>query len=229
MMTPADQDRLSERLELALARANALGIDLNLGKPIPAYENYDYESHRGAPPRRDVLYREDGTLKDRGIPGVRSAEGRQTRTAVNRTITRQELAYAGAQMDQLELAAVLWCLNEDGTVRARLKHELLIFAVELKEKERWPKKISRVDCELTGLVRCPYHYVMDLVTLALREGAAPATFATEAARALYFGVSDRHWRRSFLAAGYHAISGKLTNWFRNGLADLGRRLVARAA
>ena len=72
-------------------------------------------------------------------------------------------------------------------------------------------------------------YVLDLCTLALKEGADPDAFGTEIARALYFGVSERHWRRSVLAAGYHSISARLTNWLNNGLADLGRRLVARAA
>lgn len=226
MMTQADADRLSERLELALARATARGIDLNIGKPIPEYANY--EEHRNPPARRDVVY-EDGKLKDYGIPGVLSAEGRQTRTSVSPAATRQELAYAGAQMNPLELAAVLWCLNEDHTVRGHIKHELLIYAVEQKELHHWPLKVRRADCEVTGLVRCKYEYVQDLCELAVREGAAPLTFATEASRALYFGVSERHWRRSFLAAGYQSISSALTNWYRNGLADLGRRLVARAA
>lgn len=227
MMTPADHDRLSERLELALARATARGVDLNLGKPIEEYQ--DYEEHRGPPRRRDVKRDEGGRLTDVGIPGVLSAEGRQTRVSVSPAPTRQELAFAGAQMDPLELAAVLWCLNEDGTVRGHLKYELVKYALELKDVRGWPKHFRRADCEITGLVRCPYHYTLDLCTLALREGAEPITFATEASRALFFGVSEKHWRRSVLAGGYASISAKLTNWFRNGLADLGRRLVARRA
>jgi hypothetical protein len=227
MMTPAEADRLSERLELAIARATARGVDLNLGKPIEEYE--DYEPHRDPPRRRDVKHDEAGRLTDPGIPGVCAALGRQTRVALDPPITRHELAYAGAQMDPLELAAVLWCLNEDRTVRAHLKYELLKHALALKESSGWPKKVRRVDCEVTELVRCQWRYVEDLCTLAIREGAAPGSYATEASRAVYFGVTEQYWRRSFLVSGYAAIGARLTNWYRNGLADLSRRLVARAA
>jgi len=217
---------LGERIEQAVTRANARGVNLVLGRPIPAYE--DYEPHTSAPRRRDVQFA-DGMLKSIGIPGLYSAGGRQTRSSVNTSISRQEFDFVGRQMDQLELAALLWCLNEDALVRPMLKGQLLVHAVELKEIHQWPKRIRRADCELTGLVRCPHRYVIDLCTLALKEGADPDAFGTEIARALYFGVSERHWRRSVLAAGYQSISARLTNWLNNGLADLGRRLVARAA
>lgn len=216
---------ICEVVERALAMANAPGVDLNIGRPAPQFENY--QPHTDPPSRRGVQYHGDGSLKDHGIPGVYGALGRQTRSSVDRAWTRHELEFAAAQMDPLEFAAVLWCTGEL-SVRSMLKHELLIFALEVKEIERWPPLMRRVDCELTGRTRDP-RYVLDLCTLALLEGMYPHTYGREAARALYFGVSDRHWRRCGLAAGYAAVSGKLTNWFNNGIVYLHSHLVARAA
>ena len=218
---------VAERLEQAIAKASARGISLDVGRPIPEYQDYDYQAHTGAPPRRDRVY-EDGKLKHPGIPGVLSGEGRQTRSRVGRGFTHEQLAFAASTLDPLQLAAVLWCLNLDQPSRVLLKYELLQFALELRERERWPLELRRADCALTGFTRSP-RYVQDLCTIALTEGAEPHTLGTEAARAKYFGLSEKHWRRSGIARGYNAISARLKYWFDEGIDDLRRRLVARAA
>src|SRR5690554_26118 len=143
---------LGERVERALANAEARGVDLALGRPSPEYA--DYKPHTGAPKRRPD-----------GLPGVYDALGHQTRVAAPLGYSRHELAFAAAQMDKLELAAVLWCGTGDQQSRATLKAQLLIYALGLKDKHGWPKTFRRVDCEITGLVRCAHQWVTDLCTL----------------------------------------------------------------
>lgn len=214
-----------ERLEQAIAKANARGISLDVGRPIPEYENY--QPHTAPPRRRDVVRDYQGTLKSAGIPGVLGAEGRQTRSRVSRGFTHEELAFAASTMEQPQLAAVLWCLNLDEPSRVLLKWELMKFALELREIENWPRQFRRADCELTGLMRCGHRYVQDLCTLALKEGVDPHGFGTEVARAKYFGLSEKHWRRSGIARGYSAISARLTYWYDAGIGGLRQRLAGR--
>lgn len=216
---------VGERLEQAFANASARGIRIDFGRPIKEYVNYDYRAHRMPPPVRDRVVDEEGKLKDPGIPGVFSAEGRQTRAGARPGAKRhEELAYAAAGMDPLPLAAVLWCLGLDDRSRSYLRAELLKLALYLKETQRWPPKLRRAECEKTGLQRCQNRYVVDLVTLALREGADPDVYKTEAARALWFGIAERHWRRSGIAQGYDAVFGELVAWYTNGIGYLLARL-----
>jgi len=216
---------LGERLEQAIARASARGIPLVIGKPSPAYRNY--KPHTDPPRRRDVVPATDDDLGNPGIPGVLTAEGRQTRSRVVRGFTHEELGFAAARIHPLELATVLWCLNADEFSRPTVKAQLLILAVELRETMCWPREIRRADCEITGLARERRHYCKDLCTLALKEGADPHVFGSEDARARFFGLSDKHWRRLGLANGYAMMIAHLTRWFDDGVRDLRQGLIAR--
>lgn len=219
---------LGERLELAIAKASARGIVLYQGKPIPEYEHY--EPHTDPPRRRDVRPKKGDDPGDPGIPGVYGARGRQSRsTTTSGGRKHEELAFAAAGVEPLPLAAFLWCLSADEPSRGMLKHELLLLALELRERRGWPQQIRRLDCEITGLTRCDHRYIQDLCTLALKEGADPHGFNTEQTRAKFFGISERHWRRSGIAAGYAMLSAALARWYSQGVDDLRRRLVARAA
>jgi hypothetical protein len=219
-----------QRIEQAIAKANAQGMQLELGKPQPWYE--DYEPHTSRPRRREVVRHlegpDKGKLKHPGIPGVLSGEGRQTRSMVARGGKHEELGFAEAGLDQLPLAALCWCLNGEQPSRAILKHQLLLLALELRERDHWPKQVRRADCPVTGFVRCDHRYMQDLCTLALREGKDPWTYSTETNRARFFGISDKHWRRSGIANGYGTLMSQLASWFEQGISDLGRRVVARA-
>ncbi|MEO8466266.1 MAG: hypothetical protein ABI640_13060 [Gammaproteobacteria bacterium] len=213
---------LGERLEMAITKAAARGIRIDLGRPIPEYENY--EPHVDPPRRRDVRRGAGGELLNAGIPGILSAGGRETRSGGALGRKHEEFGFAAAGMDPLQLSAILWCLGMDDRCRTYVRAELFKVAVELKEREHWPPRIRRAECELTGLQRCQNRYVEDLCTLALREGADPHLYGSEGNRALWFGLSERHWRRSGLANGYQGLYGYLSGWYHGGLEYLKQRL-----
>jgi len=214
---------LGERLELAIANANARGMRLELGRPIREYA--DYEPHLSAPRRRDVRPSVGDDAGDPGIPGVITADGKQP-PATSRGWTHEQLGFAASGMQPTYFKAVVWCLDMDAEARVYLKYELLQIAVQLKEQEHWPKQFRRFDCEATGLMRCRHRYVEDLCTLALREGAEPRIYGTEEARAKWFGISDRHWRRCGIADGYQSLHNELAAWYASGLRYLKDRLRA---
>ncbi len=211
---------IGERLEIAIANANARGLRIDLGKPIREYENY--APHDGQPRRRVVGKDLEGKLVT--IPGVLSAEGRQTRSRRPLGWTHEQLGFAASGMDPLQQSTVLWCLDRDERSKSYVRYELMKLALELKEFARWPTRIRRAECEITGLQRCRDRYVEDLCTLALREGADPPTYASEAARAEWFGVHESHWRRTGIAAGYSVLSQRVTIWFDDGIRYLKSRL-----
>lgn len=216
---------LGERLEIAIANANARGLRIDLGKPIKEYE--DYQEHR-EPPRRRVVGT-DGQGRAITIPGVLSAEGRQTRSRRPLGWTHEQLGFAASGMDPLHQSTVLWCLDRDERSKMYVKSELLKLALELKEQARWPARIRRAECAITGLQRCRDRYVEDLCTLAMRQGADPPTYASEAARAEWFGLHESNWRRIGLAAGYSVLSQRVTIWFDDGIRYLKSRLRERSS
>lgn len=218
--------KLGERLEIAIANASARGFRINLGRPIKEYANYDYAAHRRPPRPRVVGTDEQG--KPVRIPGTETALGRQTRTPGRGGWTHEQLAFAASGMHELHFAALLWCLDRDEPSRVTLKAQLLMEAVRIKERRKWPPKIRRADCKQCGHARSERKYLQDLCTLALLEGAEPRAFSSEAARADWFGISERHWRRAKIGDGYAEISQQLVRWYASGYRYLLDRLRSAA-
>jgi hypothetical protein len=214
-----------ELLEELITRAAARGVRLDLGKPIREFEDYDYAANRTAPRVRDVVTDDKGKVTS-FIPGVTSAEGRQTRSQQSPRWTAQDYGHAAAGMDDLQWAAIRWCLGQDPDARTRLKSSLILIASHLKEVERWPSSFRRGECAC-GSVRDPKRYILDLCTLALLEGADPQRFGSHGARAHWFGLSESHWRHA-IARGYHGLYAHLEGWYNGALQHLRSSLRSKA-
>lgn len=214
-----------EELEDLIARAEARGIKLELGKPIPEYDDYDYAAHRRAPRVRELVKDEKGKVTS-FMPGVETADGRQSRSRRRPRWTAQDYGHAAAGMDPLQWDAIRWNLGMDQAAKHRLKAALILIAIELKERERWPARFRRADC-FCGSTRDQKRYVQDLCTLALLEGYNPQQFGTHGARAEWFGLSESHWRHA-IARGYQGLYRHLEGWYLGALEHLRSNLRATA-
>ena len=210
------------KAEQLLMLAGVRGIDLGLSRPkrdIPL-------EHRGAARRRDA--RPKGTNGaddpgDAGIPGILSAEGKQTRTSKAPEWSARDLAIAAQGMPSVSWRALCWVVGDEEPSRVYLKNELLMFAVEKKEREAWPASIKRGDCRNCGCLRST-HYVEDLCNLAVREMAFSQM--TEIGRAQFFGLAEHNWRRNVQKL-YHPLWAHANGWYQDGIRYLQRRLNER--
>lgn len=204
--------------EQLLVLASARGIRLDLGRPrreIPL-------EHRTPPRRRDV----DADCGGRGIPGVRSAQGKQDRVARAPEWTATDLGFAAAGMPEPMWRALCWAIALEEPSRIYLKRELLAIALRAKERDAWPERAPRGDCSVCGMIRCRHRYVEDLCILALMEAAQPAEFASDVRRASFFGVAEHTWRRHFLGI-YASVHEPMQSWYRGALGYLRRRLAGQ--
>lgn len=206
------------KAEQLLILAGVRGIDLGLKRPkrdIPL-------EHRRAPRRRDRQY-EDGKLVDAGIPGVLSAEGKQTFTARAAEWSTRELAMAAQGMPDVSWRALCWVVGLEEQSRMFLKSALFMAAVEHKERGGWPESIKRGDCKNCGCLRST-NYVEDLCTLAVTEMAKPCE--SEVARAQFFGLAEHNWRRHVQRL-YQPLYMQAHGWYQDGLKYIQRRLNER--
>jgi hypothetical protein len=119
--------------------------------------------------------------------------------------------------------AFYWCINEDERSGNYCRFKLLELALDLRDRDAWPRKLRRGRCSGCMALRCSHHYVEDLVSLALLEGAWPGRVTSDEVRAEWFGLSETHFRRA-VGEGYANVYGALENWLRNAMANLRRRL-----
>ena len=200
------------KAEQLLILASVRGIDLGLSRPkreIPL-------EHRG-PPRRRKEHPDDP-----GIPGVLSAQGRQTRSAREREWSARDLAIAAQGMPDTPWRALCWVVGQEEPSRVYLKGQLLIHAVERKERERWPDTMKRGDCPNCRCNRSQ-NYVEDLCTLAVAEMARGMT---ELERGQFFGLADHNWRRHVLRM-YQPLYVIAHGWYQDGIRYLQSRLNLR--
>jgi hypothetical protein len=210
------------KAEQLLILASVRGIDLGLSRPkrdIPL-------AHKGPPKRRDV--RAPKTLGeddpgDPGIPGVLSAEGKQTRTSRQPEWTARDLGIAAQGMPDISWRALCWVVGGEEQSRIYLKAELLRVALERKQRESWPSNIKRGDCRNCGCVRST-QYVEDLCTLAVSEMAQLGM--SEVGRAQFFGLAEHNWRRHVMKL-YQPLYAHAQSWYQDGIRYLQSRLSAR--
>ena len=201
------------KAEQLLILASARGIDLGLSRPkrdIPP-------EHRG-PPRRRKEHPDDP-----GIPGVLTAEGKQTRTSRAPEWSARELAMAAQGMPDTSWRALCWVVGQEEQSRMHLKYTLLQLAVERKERESWPDRMKRGDCQDCGCLRST-SYVEDLCTLAVAEMATQGM--TEIARAQFFGLAEHNWRRHVMRL-YQPLYQHAQGWYQDGIRYLQSRLNVR--
>ncbi len=213
-------DVLGELIEHLIVLADARGMRIDLGRPKQQQVPF---AHRH-PPRRRAVGEKGPT--DLGIPGVLSAEGRQSDVRRQARWTASDLAHAAAAMPKDYWAALRWCLAEDQKARHRLKVRLLEHALELKEEHGWPEEVKRGECGKCGLMLSRRKYAQDLVAMALMEGACPRAFQSERDRARWFSLSETHWRRMMMVP-YHLVFGELANWYICAWTYIARRLWKR--
>ena len=104
-----------------------------------------------------------------------------------------------------------------------LKSQLLIHAVERKERERWPDTMKRGDCPNCRCIRSQ-NYVEDLCTLAVTEMGKQGM--TELERAQFFGLADHNWRRHVMKR-YQPLYMTAHGWYQDGIRYLQSRLNLR--
>lgn len=207
------------KAEQLLLLASVRGIDLGLSRPkrdIPL-------AHRGAPRRRGVVPKTDDHAGDPGIPGILSAEGKQTRTSKQPEWSTRDLAMAAQGMPEVSWRALCWVVGLEEPSRMYLKNELFGIAVETKSREAWPDSIKRGDCGNCGCLRST-HYVEDLCTLAVSELAKPCE--SEVARAQFFGLAEHNWRR-YVQRLYQPLYMEANGWYLDGIRYLQRKLSMR--
>jgi hypothetical protein len=195
---------------------SARGISLDLGRPrkIPL-------AHRRGPKPRVV--EADESSPPRQIPGVFTALGRQSDSRRIPKWTKADLGFAMAGASPEATNAFYWCINEDDRSGNYCRYKLIELALDLRDRQAWPRKLRRGRCAGCMALRCSHHYIEDLVSLALQEGAWPGVVSSDEVRATYFGLSETHFRRA-LGEGYASVYGALDNWLRNAMANLRRRL-----
>lgn len=205
------------KAEQLLVLAGVRGIDLGLSRPkrdIPL-------AHKGAPRRRVIGQDEKG--RDVTIPGVLTAEGRQTRTSKAPEWSARDLAIAAQGMPDVSWRALCWVVGQEEPSKVYLKNALFVIAVERKEREAWPVSMRRGDCRNCGCLRST-HYVEDLCTLAVTEMAN--TEMTQVSRAQFFGLAEHNWRRN-VERLYHPLYQHAQGWYQDGIRYLQTKLNAR--
>lgn len=189
-------------VERLLVMATARGISIDLGRPksrdIPI-------EHRSRPRPR----KEEGS---KPIPGVLSAEGRQSRVGDRPFWSSTDLGHAAVGMDKVCWHSLCWCIGLEEVSRVFLKRELMAIADKRAKSEQWPKTIRRGECPVSGFSLSEDRYIEDLCTLALFEGAHPNMVRLESYRARYFGVSERNWGR-VLTRHYQGLHSALMSWY----------------
>lgn len=201
------------KAEQLLILASARGIDLQLSRPkrdIPL-------AHRGAPRRRRE-YPGGPT-----IPGVLTAEGKQTRTSRPAEWSARDLAMAAQGMPDISWRALCWVVGQEEPSRVYLKNELFNIAVERKEREAWPASMKRGDCRNCGCLRST-HYVEDLCALAVAEMARQGMAESE--RATFFGLAEHNWRRHVMTL-YYPLYQRGQGWYQDGIRYLQSKLSMR--
>lgn len=217
------------KAEQLLVLASARGMRLELARPrrdIPWI-------HRGPPRRRDVVPATEDSPGHPGIPGVMSGEGRQTRTAKAPEWGATDLGFACAGMPEAQWRTLCWAIALEESARAWLKAQLLIMAVEFKERDRWPDSFKRGACtmELRPGVRCGAQrrcdrYLEDLCEIALVELAEPVLYEADTRKAALFGVAAHTWQRH-LDDRYQELGIRARSWFASAIAYINGRLHER--
>lgn len=216
------------KAEQLLVLASARGMRLDLARPkrdIPWH-------HKRPPRRRDARAPTEDSGGDPGIPGVLSAEGRQTSSSRAPAWEPADLGFACAGMPDRSWRTLCWAIGLEEPARAWLKAQLLLIAVELKERQHWPDKFKRGTCpfEVAPGVRCAMQrctsYLEDLCELALIELAEPVKFQADTLRAQCFGVAAHAWIRH-LRAPYQELVTHTSSWFSSAIGYINRRLTLR--
>jgi hypothetical protein len=218
------------KAEQLLVIASARGMRLDLRRPrrdIPW-------SHRGPPRRRDVVPPTEASAGSEGIPGIISAEGKQTRSAKEAEWGASDLGFACAGMAELHWRTLCWAIGLEEPARAHLKGHLLIMAVELKERDRWLDRVKRGTCAIEvrpgvrcSALRCPDgRYIEDLCELALIEIAEPFIFDADTRRAQFFGVAAHTWQRH-LSMPYEELAQRIRSWYASAIGYINSRLAMR--
>lgn len=217
------------KAEQLLILASARGLRLDLRRPkrdIPLV-------HRAAPRRREVIVATADSGGHPGIPGVFSAEGRQTMSSRAPDWTATDLGFAAGGMPERPWRTLCWAVGLEEQSRAYLKWQLLELALAAKERDHWPPTIKRMTCSMEvapgvpcGLLRCKDHYVEDLCQIAVIGIAEPHVLSSEAQRARVFGVAQHTWDRHF-SARYHELAGSLSSWFGAAIGYINSRLEER--
>lgn len=201
------------KAEQLLILASVRGIDLGLSRP-----KRDIPLKHKSPPRR----RKESD-DDPGIPGILTAQGRQTRTSREAEWSTRDLAMAVHGMPDVSWRSLCWVVGLEEPSRMFLKNELFQIAVDKKEREAWPKEMKRGNCGDCGCLRST-HYVEDLCTLAVSEMAKP--LESEIARARFFGLAEHNWRR-YAQRLYQGIYLQAHAWYLDGIKHIQRRLNER--
>lgn len=216
------------KAENLLVIASSRGMRLELSRPK---RDIPY-AHKRPPRRRDVVPATPDKPGNPGIPGVLTGEGRQTRTSKEPEWLPSDLGFACSGMPDRQWRVLCWAVALEESSRAWLKGELLMTAVEIKDREGWPDEIKRGSCplEIAPGVRCgaqrTRRYLEDLVELALIEVAEPHRFDFETVRARWFGVQQHTWDRH-VSAHYQAIARRPKAWFKRAIRYINWRLESR--
>jgi hypothetical protein len=137
-------------------------------------------------------------------------------------------------MSENSWRTLCWAIGLEDPARAFLKAQLLMIAVELKERGNWPEAFKRGNCSTElrpgvrcGAVRCRHGgYLEDLCELALIEIAEPFVFNADTRRAQFFGVAVHTWERH-LKKLYAELAERPKIWFKGAIGHINRRLHER--
>jgi hypothetical protein len=114
----------------------------------------------------------------------------------------------------------------DDSVRSALRAYLFDVAIDLKNYERWPNTIKRLDHETKQFKDAPY--LADLVDLAVMEEQHWFVFKALDLWSTWMGVQPAVWTKT-LSKRYEAIRFYLHIWCSNAHHHIGRRLHDSAA
>lgn len=218
------------KAEHLLVLASARGMPLDLRRPkrdIPF-------AHRTSPRRRDVVPSSEDQAGSVGIPGVLTAEGRQTQTSRAPEWTPTDLGFAAAEMPDRFWRTLCWAIGLEEQARRWLGSQLMLVAIDARDRGDWAPKVRRGRCAThvgpgirCGAVRCDHgHYVEDLCELALIEIAWPHKFTADTERAEYFGVAPHTWSRQ-LSRPHAELMQHLHSWWGGAIGYLNHRLSER--
>lgn len=176
----------------------------------------------------DALHEIRGEKKEKGaakLPrNIETADGTDTRNKLTGDNFTPALADAVLGMPGIEWAAIEWIV--DGNQRAKDKLESRLLALARRSQDNddfWPVTLRRAD-GVDGR-KASTDYVPDLVRLAIMDLRFPNTFETQHARATWFGITDRHWRRLMLKP-YGLLQVRTQAWLGGGCGHITRRLAA---
>jgi hypothetical protein len=134
--------------------------------------------------------------------------------------TLAECAQACGGMDNRHFWALRYSYALDDSVRSRLWSALFQWALDRRERERWPVTVRTVE----GKDR---KFLDDLVLLMLIEERAPWRFVRKPndpdIKRTVMGVAEHTWRRN-LSPAYEAIRDEYLGWLGSGKHLMRKRL-----